>query len=286
MDTRIPAGLAFLLVAVAYGQTQPSFEVASVKRVRDFNPIATMNGDIAHGRLTLNNAHIKQMIAVAYEIQGVRIEGGPGWIGSEQFQIDARAEDPETPDKQVRVMLQSLLEERFHLKIHRETKLLSSFTLRTAPGGAKLEHAQAQGTDSCDRTMEGSRYELICRHVEIMTLANALAIMLRGPVVDQTGLTGDYDFELSWEGDDSYAGVPDAMNKYGLKLEMKKIPTEVLVIDSVERPSDNSTGMAGPAYRCAFPNISVVGNVADHNRGALVYIKGQVTSSARLTAHE
>jgi uncharacterized protein (TIGR03435 family) len=239
MVTRVWAGLAFLAVAVMYGETRPAFEVASVKRVRDYSPIATMNGDISHGRLTLNNAHIKQMIAVAYEIQSVKIEGGPGWINSDQFQIDARAEDPETTEKQVRVMLQSLLEERFQLRIHRETKLLPSYTLRTAAGGARLEQAREQGTDRCDRTMEGGRYELVCQHVQIVTLANALAIMLRGPVIDQTGLTGDYDFELSWESDDMYSGVPDAMNKFGLKLQMKKIPTDVLVIDSVERPQEN-----------------------------------------------
>jgi uncharacterized protein (TIGR03435 family) len=239
MVTRVWAGLAFLAVAVTYGETRPAFEVASVKRVRDYSPVATMNGDISHGRLTLNNAHIKQMIAVAYEIQSVKIEGGPGWIDSDQFQIDARAEDPETTEKQVRVMLQSLLEERFQLRIHRETKLLPSYTLRTAKGGARLEEAQEQGTDRCDRTMEGGRYELVCQHVQIVTLMNALAIMLRGPVIDQTGLTGDYDFALSWEGDDTYSGVPDSMNKFGLKLEMKKIPTEVLVIDRVERLQDN-----------------------------------------------
>jgi len=239
MGGKVWAGLVFLSVAVIYGETRPAFEVASVKRIRDYSPIATMSGDISHGRLTLNNAHVKQLIAVAYEIQGVRIEGGPGWLDTDQFQIAARAQDPETTDMQVRVMLQSLLADRFQLRIHRETKLLSSYTLRTAAGGAKLEHAQEDGTDRCDRTLEGGRFGLVCRHIQIVTLTNALAIMLRGPVVDQTGLTGDYDFTLSWESDDPYSGVPDAMEKFGLKLEMKKAPTEVIVIDSVERPSDN-----------------------------------------------
>ncbi len=231
--------LLFLAVALAHSQAQPGFEVASVKRVRDYSPVATMNGDISHGRLTLNNAHIKQLIAVAYEIQGVRIEGGPGWIDTDQFQIAARAEDPNTADKQVRIMLQNLLADRFQLKLHRETKLLSSYTLRTAPGGAKLEPSDKEGTDRCDRTTDGGRYQLVCRHVQIVTLTNALAVLLRGPVVDQTGLTKDYDFTLSWEGDDPYAAVPDAVDKFGLKLEMKKVPTEVIVIDSVERPSEN-----------------------------------------------
>jgi uncharacterized protein (TIGR03435 family) len=239
MSNKAWAGLVFLTVAFAYGATPPAFEVASVKRVRDYSPIATMDGDISHGRLILNNAHIKQMIAVAYEIQSVRIEGGPAWIDSDQFQIVAKAEDPETPDAQVRVMLRSLLQERFQLRIHRETKLLPTYTLRTAPGGARLERAQEEGTDRCDRTADGGKYELVCLHIQIVTLTNALAIMLRGPVVDQTGLTGDYDFALSWESDDMYSGVPDAMEKFGLKLEMKKAPTEVMVIDGVERPSDN-----------------------------------------------
>jgi len=216
MGSKVRAGLVFLAVAVAYGETRPAFEVASVKRIRDYSPLALMNGDISHGRLTLNNAHIRQMIAVAYEIQSVRIEGGPGWIDTDQFQIAARAEGPGTTDKQVRAMLQSLLEDRFHLSIHRETRLLPSYTLRTAAGGGKLEHAQEGGTDRCDRTMEGGRYELVCRNIQIATLTNALAIMLRGPVVDQTGLTGDYDFAQSWEGDDMYSGFRMRWKNSGL----------------------------------------------------------------------
>jgi uncharacterized protein (TIGR03435 family) len=239
MGNNVRTALVFLGVAAAYGQTRTEFEVASVKRVRDYSPLATMDGDILHGRLTLNNAHIKQMIAVAYEIQSVRIEGGPGWINSEQFVIDARAGDTEATDKQVRLMLQSLLADRFHLRIHWETKMLPGYTLRTALGGTKLEPSQKEGTDRCDRTAEGGRYELVCRHVRIVTLTNALAILLRGPVTDQTDLTGDYDFTLNWEGDDPYSGAADAVDKFGLKLEMKKVPTEVLIIDSVERPPEN-----------------------------------------------
>ena len=88
---------------------------------------------------------------------------------------------------------------------------MSSYTLWTAAGGARLERAQEGGTDRCNRTMEGGRYELVCQHIQIATLTNALAVMLRGPVGDQTGLTGDYDFALSWDGDDIYSAVPDAM---------------------------------------------------------------------------
>jgi uncharacterized protein (TIGR03435 family) len=89
------------------------------------------------------------------------------------------------------------------------------------------------------RTLDGSRHELTCRHIRIGTLASALAAMLSGPVVDQTGLTDSYDFTLNWDGDDTYSAVPDALEQFGLKLEMKKVPTQVFVIDSVERPSEN-----------------------------------------------
>ncbi len=198
-----------------------------------------MNGDILHGRLTLNNAHLTQMIAVAYDIQSVRIQGVPGFLSNDQFQITAKAEDPEASEEQVKVMLQSLLEDRFRLKFHWEDKNLANFTLRTAPGGAKVERAQEGGRDRCERNLDGTTYHLACDHVQIGTLANALAALLRSPVVDQTGLTGDYNFTLSWEGDDMYSAVPDALERFGLKLEKKSVPTRVFVIDSVERPSEN-----------------------------------------------
>lgn len=240
---RIAYGLAIAALGMtlceAQGPTRPAFEVAAVRTGHDDLPDATMNGDISHGRLILNNARIRNMIAVAYEVQSVRIEGGPQWINAAQFQIEAKAADPEASEAQVRLMLQSLLEDRFRLKMHRETKTLSSYSLHIAAGGAKVPLAAKEGVDRCERMRDGTKYELTCAHIQIQTLANALALLLRGPVTDQTALKDYYDFTLSWEGDDPYAAVPDAVEKFGLKLEMKKTPAEVLVIDSVERPSEN-----------------------------------------------
>jgi uncharacterized protein (TIGR03435 family) len=227
------------MAASASGQARPAFEVASVKRIADYVPTATMDGDILHGQLTLNNAHLTQMIAVAYNIQSVRIQGVPGWLSADQFRIVAKADDPATSEEQVKVMLQTLLEDRFKLKFHWEDKPFTNYTLRTAAGGSKLEQAQEGGRDRCARAVNGTRYELACDHIRIGTLANALALLLRSPVVDQTGLSGSYDFTLSWEGDDTYSAVPDALERFGLKLEKKKVLTPVFVIDSVERPSEN-----------------------------------------------
>jgi uncharacterized protein (TIGR03435 family) len=223
----------------AWSQPRPAFEVASIKRIVDYVPTATMNGDISHGRISLTNAHLTQLISVAYEIQYVRIQGVPGSLSSDQYQISAKAEDPETSEAQVRVMLQNLLADRFKLKFHWEDKPLPNFTLHTAPGGPKLQRAQENGVDRCNRTLEAGKYELTCEHIQIGTLANALATMLHSPVVDATGLTDDYDFTLTWEGDDMFSAVPDALERFGLKLEMKKVPTQVFIIDSVERPSEN-----------------------------------------------
>ena len=233
--------IALLVVSVApvCGQERLAFEVASIKQIADYVPTATMNGELSHGRLTLNNAHLSQMISVAYGIQYVRIRGMPAWFSENQFQLAAKAEDPATSDEQVKVMLQNLLADRFRLKFHWEDRPLSNFTLRTAAGGPKLDRASEDGVDNCARTLNGARHELTCNHIQIGTLANALATMLGSPVVDQTGLTGSYDFTLNWDGDDMYSAVPDALEQFGLKLEMKKVPTQVFVVDSVERPSEN-----------------------------------------------
>jgi uncharacterized protein (TIGR03435 family) len=233
--------VAFLVVSAVpvCGQERPTFEVASIKRIADYEPTATMNGELSHGRLTLNNAHLAQMISVAYGIQYVRIHGVPAWFSENQFQVAAKAEDPTTSDGRVKVMLQNLLADRFRLRFHWEDRPLSNFTLRTAAGGPKLDRAPEDGVDNCARSMNGTRHELTCTHIQIGTLANALATMLGSPVVDQTGLAGNYDFTLNWDGDDMYSAVPDALEQFGLKLEMKKVPTRVFVIDSVERPSEN-----------------------------------------------
>lgn len=240
MNTRL-CEVALLVVSAVpvCGQARPAFEVASIKRIADYVPTATMNGELSHGRLTLNNAHLGQMIAVAYGIQSVRIHGIPAWFSENQFQLAAKAEDPATSDEQVKVMLQNLLADRFRLRFHWEDQPLRNFTLRTAAGGPKLERAPEDDIDKCTRTLDGTRHELTCKHIRIGTLASALAAMLSGPVVDQTGLTDSYDFTLTWDGDDTYAAVPDALEQFGLKLEMKKVPTQVFMIDSVERPSEN-----------------------------------------------
>src|SRR5579863_2481189 len=95
----------------AYSQDAPpraEFDVASVKVVRDAPPTAQMSGDISHGKLTLNNAPLRQIIAVAWTVQGANVKGGPAWLNTERYQIEARAEHSDASEAQVRTMLQTL----------------------------------------------------------------------------------------------------------------------------------------------------------------------------------
>jgi uncharacterized protein (TIGR03435 family) len=237
--------IGIILVASAaaafsqYPSPRAEFEVASMKALRDAPPTAQMSGDISHGKLTLNNAPLRQIIAVAWTVQGTNVEGGPTWLNTERYQIEAKAENADTSEAQVRIMLQTLLEDRCHLKLHRESRLLRRYTLMAARGGPKLQKAGHEEKDNCALNLDSPKKELACQKSPILGLANALSNLLQSPVVDETGLSEFYNFTLSWEGDDILSAVPDAMERLGLKLEMKKVPTEVLVIDGVERPSGN-----------------------------------------------
>jgi uncharacterized protein (TIGR03435 family) len=86
---------------------RPRFDVASVKPVHDAPPLAQMSGYIDHGKLTLNNARLRQIIGVAYNVRRLRVEGGPQWLDSELFQISAKADDANATEEQVRIMLQT-----------------------------------------------------------------------------------------------------------------------------------------------------------------------------------
>ena len=177
----INRSIGIILITVAatpYSQDAPSraeFEVASVKVVRDAAPTAQMNGDISHGKLTLNNAPLREIIAVAWTVQGANVEGGPGWLNTERYQIVAKAEHPDTSEAQVRIMLQVLLEDRCHLKLHRESKLLRKYTLTAPRGGSKLHKAGNKEKDNCVLNLDSPKRELVCQKSPILGLANALS---------------------------------------------------------------------------------------------------------------
>ncbi len=213
------------------------------------------------GNLRLVGATLKNLIAYAYNVREFTISGGPGWINSDRFDINARAEqssasgDSSGGSRQIPERLRSLLAERFQLAIHRESKEQNVYALVLAKSGPKFSEAKPESKP----TIRGRRGSIIGQGVGMQMLVINLANSMDRPVLDRTGLTGTYDFKLEWspdaQGPSSIAGaggeaplLPDPngpslfaalQEQLGLRLEPQKAPVEILVIDRAARPSEN-----------------------------------------------
>jgi uncharacterized protein (TIGR03435 family) len=203
------------------------------------------------------NLALRELIQFAYGMPDSQILGGPSWLDSIMFDIDAksdpsvdaelRALPPEQARHQKQLMVQSLLADRFELKVHQETRQLPVYALVVAKDGPKFKPSQIDGT-----TIDTGRARLHIAGSDdtIGILSRELALVLGRVVVNQTGLSGRYDLSLRWTPDDAAAlasSSPDIppdiftaiQEQLGLKLESTKGPVPVLVIDSVEKPSPN-----------------------------------------------
>jgi uncharacterized protein (TIGR03435 family) len=230
-----------LFVSALWAQ---SFEVASVKLNKSGrNPGSTSRSG---GQFVLENTSLRECIAIAYGISADRDYAltGPAWIGSERYDIVAKV-PAETPTEQVLRMLQALLAERFHLRLHRESKDLRVYLLTLARTGAKLKAVPAG-----EGSFTFGAGHISCRATSLAEFADKLSRPMFGvgaPVIDSTGLAGVFDFTLDWTPDNA---SPEAVagpalfsalqEQLGLKLEPSKSRIEVLVIDHVDRiPTDN-----------------------------------------------
>ena len=234
--------------ALCLGQTtpsQPAFEAAAIKVSKAGDDSSSWRS--GKGRLTMDNLSVRQIIQAAYGVKENRLTG-PGWIDSARYHIDAKA-DSNVNDDQLMPMLQALLAERFHLVLHREKKEIAAYALVAAKGGMKMQPA-ATGDRSQLNSRNGS---LTARNVTMAKLAEFLTNQLERPVVDETGNgDGRFDFTLEFanermqraaEADGVTTAKPPLFTalpeQIGLKLEARKVPVEVLVIDKVEPPTDN-----------------------------------------------
>ena len=267
MKRLFPALLTLGIAASLWSQTPPrlAFEVASIKQedVRLPNQITGGNCHgsdapgqvgipgmtVALGRCRYVGAKIKQLINNAYGIAFDRIVGGPGWIDSLPFSIDAKAEEGSTPTQvQLMEMMRALLEDRFKLKFHREMKEVPGYALVIGKNGIKLKES-AEGTRAGGVNRPGS----ISGSMSIAVLVGSLTRALGAPVTDSTGLTARYDIDLKWSPD---VGPPTtgpattasdpigpsiftAIQELGLRLEPKKSSLDLFVINSIEKPSPN-----------------------------------------------
>ena len=256
---------------------KPQFEVASVKPAAP-DQRGTFIRLAPGGRLDVTNMPVKEMIAIAWRIQPFQISGSPGWLESARFDISAKPEDG-AKQSEVPAMLQALLADRFQLMFHRETKELPIYALvvanKDAKLGPKLTESKEGGCTPFDPTKpppppQPGKPSTMCggmmmgpdrmstTSAPIADLIPMLSRILGRTVVDKTGLTGKYDISMEWTPDESQAirFSPDGprpppsdptgptiftalQEQLGLKLESQKGPVEILVIDHVERPSEN-----------------------------------------------
>jgi uncharacterized protein (TIGR03435 family) len=230
------------------GASTPGFEVASVKSA----PPGATERSVSNKpgpRLVTSNATVRQLIYLAYQVMPFQVFGGPDWVDSSGFDIDAKAADPRTTQAEFREMMQGLLADRFHLHLHRETRSLPVYALVVSKGGSKLAPAGSDDPDVGVR-VEGPGKMTGVRATMTM-FATALSRPLRSQVIDRTGLQGSYSFTLRFAPDQVSAQSNDValadgpsifaaiQEQLGLRLETAKGPVEVLVIDAIQKPSEN-----------------------------------------------
>jgi uncharacterized protein (TIGR03435 family) len=263
------AVVSFTNSPLGFAQTTTSaaqFDVASVKISTD--SAAASRFRPTGGSIDGRSVVLKLLVNYAYGVEGFNISGGPGWIGSDRFDVQAKAA-PNTPDSQMRIMMQVLLVDRFRLQVHRETKDSRVFVLTPAKGGIKLQVLKEGSCVSRDdpnvppgsplaaqkpicgipkSSVNGPNLVIDAVGMDTTTWVRTLSSMLGRTVVNETGLSGPLDalhFEYSRDfltaaADTDAIPISTALSQQlGLKLETATRPLEVLVIDRVEKPSAN-----------------------------------------------
>lgn len=199
------------------------------------------------GRCVITDGRLSHLILIAYGLRSIAlIQGAQDWAiaGSERFTIQAKAEDPtKATEQQLLGMLQNLLVDRFQLKFHRESKEMPGFALIVAKNGPKLQPATGDDVGISFgpslKPAPGGPISVDARRYSMPMLANLLWQMGSGPTVDQTGLSGVYDFKLGWDDAAGPSIFTALQEQLGLRLEAQKVPVSYFVIDSAQRPSGN-----------------------------------------------
>jgi uncharacterized protein (TIGR03435 family) len=279
----LPAPIASTVAAQSANAPRAVFDAASVKLNTSGDPRASLQ-PLPGGRFTTTNLPIRAVIRFAYDIQDFHLEGGPGWLVGDRYDIVAKAEgDPALP--QIRMMVQSLLADRFGLRVHSETRELPAYALVLARSdrqlGTRLRHTAADctgqpppiqlggpvrllpGESPCGylgltpgSSLADGRATMAFRGMTIDSLARFLMPMLRRMVVDRTDLSGyfdgDFDPSAEFPPPPPPPGVLDPFDRQsfptiftvlreqlGLKLDNIRAPTPILVIDQINKPTED-----------------------------------------------
>ena len=285
------AGVALLAVAGLGAQSPqppaaaPAFEVASIKPNNSGDGRVMMQNQ--PGRYIATNVSLRLLIRNAYQLQDFQITGGPGWLGSDRFDINAKVPDeframaPPAPGSgpgPLALMIRALLAERFKLVVHNETKEAPIYALILARSDGKLGPQLKKSETDCNAVFAAGRGRggplpppgppqpdermpcgirigpgnMAVGGAPLSQAANSLGMFAGRVVLDRTGLTGDYDFDLTWTPDQMPQrppGAPDlpvdpngpslftaVQEQLGLKLDSQRGPVEMLVVDRAEKP--------------------------------------------------
>jgi uncharacterized protein (TIGR03435 family) len=214
-----------------------SFEVAVIKPARPGAQGSSFEIPPGGERFTATNTPLRPLIMMAYGVADWQVSGGPGWINSEDFDIEAKPEQPASRE-QIFQMLRSLLSDRFQLKSHKETREVSVYIL-TAAGKASGLHENPSGDSP--RVERRENGQIAFHGFSMAQLAHYLSLRLRNEVTDKTMLTGNYDFELLFTPEiPSPNDITDAVqDQLGLRFQQQKASADALIIDSAVQPSGN-----------------------------------------------
>jgi uncharacterized protein (TIGR03435 family) len=282
--------LTFAASRMSAQMSRPAFEVASIKLNAHCDIGGPSGGKSSPGRMVLECTDLRDLILTAYGIYGdtaspapasfrMQVVGGPAWLDSARYDIVAKAAGNPPRSDMYGPMLQSLLEDRFGLRVHRETKEGTVYFMAVAKTGPKLQasqentcvvadinHPPEAGRAVCGTTKISSGGPVVTVDIAGATIANLctqLNLVMDHEVIDRTGIAGRFDIHLEvaradvqpkfvagrtveqqdqLTADDRDAGPPlsaSLQQQLGLKLETGRGPVQVIVVDRIERPTDN-----------------------------------------------
>ena len=256
-----PAIVLLTTTLAGYGQSgvePPKYEIASIKPNTD-NDFRFAFRIEPSGRLDATGITLKRLMMTAYNVQDFRIVGGPDWMVSRRWDVQAKPDRVVSPD-QIRPMLRALLENRFQLRAHSEKRQLPVYELSVDRKGPKVQRVKDSETKTDVRVGAGL---IQLTKATAATFASQLSYALGRPVIDKTRLSGEFDFALEWtpepgeDGGPTTAGLPPGASdqpasspdgpsiftaipeQLGLRLKSGRGPVEVIVIDDVRLPTAN-----------------------------------------------
>jgi uncharacterized protein (TIGR03435 family) len=257
----VPCGL-FGQAPVSPPAAPTAFTVASIKANKSGDN-RFMLSPLPGGGLTATGVTLTMLVMFAYGVAAYQVSGAPSWMGTERWDIEAKTDGIQghLPAAQFSVLLRGLIEDRFQLKARRKTKNLPVYALVVAKGGPKLK-THPGDTGERKPLVQFGNGSAVFSDSSVAGLAGQLTLYLDRPVIDRTGLKGSYDFTLDWTLPEPGKGAAEAIGlpppepsspgestgpsiftalqeQLGMKLEPQKGPVDILIVNHVERASEN-----------------------------------------------